>query len=69
MTNRHGPEMDGAQDALNKMRRAHQRGTGCRLTAAEIESLSLSIIGQMWDDIDPREVTQPSPIYGHTGHP
>lgn len=46
---------DPAQDALNRMRRAHERGTGCRLTADMIRSLYLSFIGQMWEQDDPRE--------------
>ena len=52
------PEGDGlgpAHDALNKMRRAHQRGTGCRLTAEQIHSLSVTRIGELWADKDPRK--------------
>lgn len=47
--------VDGAQDALTKMQRAHKRGTGCHLTAEQIQSLSLTIIGQMWSEDDPRK--------------
>lgn len=47
--------LDGAHDALNKMRRASARGTGCHLTADEIASLSLTFIGQAWEDDDPRD--------------
>ena len=46
--------LDPAQDALNRMRRANQRGSGCRLTAEMIASLSLTLIGKMWSDDDPR---------------
>lgn len=46
---------DGAQDALNKMARAHRRGTGCHLTADEIHSLSVTLIGQWWEQPDPRK--------------
>ena len=46
---------DGAQDALNRMKRAQKRGTGCHLTAGMIRSLYLSFIGEMWGDDDPRE--------------
>jgi hypothetical protein len=49
---------DGAQNALNKMRRARKRGTGCRLTAEEIFSLSLTHIGQMWEQEDPRDAAE-----------
>lgn len=40
--------LDQAQDAINKMARAHKRGTGCRLTAAEIHSLSVTVFGEIW---------------------
>lgn len=43
-----------AHDALNKMRRASERGTGCRLTADEIFELSLTTIGELWKQDDPR---------------
>jgi hypothetical protein len=48
-------ELDGAQDALTKMQRAYKRGTGCHLTADQIRSLSLTSIGELWDDQDPRK--------------
>lgn len=48
------PHMDAAQDALNRMHRAHQRGTGCHLTAEMIESLSVTFIGELWEEADPR---------------
>lgn len=47
--------IDGAQDALNRMRRAHRRGTGCHLTREMIDDLYVSLIGQIWDQADPRE--------------
>jgi hypothetical protein len=53
-----------AQDALNRMRRAHNRGTGCRLTADMIHALSCSMIGQMWEETDPRE----KPAFRITSH-
>ena len=46
---------DGAQDALNRMKRAHQRGTGCHLTARMLQSLYVSFMGEMWGADDPRE--------------
>lgn len=48
----------GTQNALNKMRRAHERGTGCHLTADEIRSMSVSLIGQIWSEDDPRHPAQ-----------
>lgn len=45
---------DGAQDALNRMRRAHERGTGCHLTAEMIASLGLTFLAQTWGQPDPR---------------
>lgn len=44
----------GTHDALNRMRRAYERGTGCHLTAEMIQSMSVSIFGQMWSEEDPR---------------
>ena len=50
---------DAAQDALNRMRRASIRGTGCYLTAAMIESLSRTMIGETWCEPDPRAALSP----------
>ena len=47
---------NGAQDALNRMARAYQRGTGCHLTAEMIQSLALTTIGAIWSEEDPRKV-------------
>jgi len=46
---------DGVNDALNRMRRAAKRGTGCYLTAEMISCLEVSSIGQIWSEDDPRE--------------
>ncbi len=46
--------LDAAHDAFNRMRQASESGTGCRLTAEMIQALSVSIIGQMWSEDDPR---------------
>lgn len=46
--------LDPAHDALNKMRRAAERGTGCRLTAEEIASLRITKVGALWSQDDPR---------------
>lgn len=50
----HDNELSPTHDALNRMRRASERGTGCRLTAEMIASLAISTIGQMWGEKDPR---------------
>lgn len=47
--------LDLAQDALNRMRRANRRGTGCHLTAAMIDALSLTIFAEIWNQDDPRK--------------
>lgn len=50
-----GPSaLDFAHDALNRMSRAHKRGTGCYLTAKMIRSLSLTFLAQTWGEGDPR---------------
>ncbi len=46
--------LGGAHDALNRMRRASSRGTGCHLTREMLESLCVTAIGQMWMEDDPR---------------
>lgn len=50
----HDEEFSAAHDALNRMRRAADRGTGCRLTAEMVQSLIITIIGQMAFEDDPR---------------
>lgn len=48
-------EVEGwAQDALNKLRRAEKRGTGCHLSADEVFALGLTRFGELWADTDPR---------------
>ncbi|QCO00541.1 hypothetical protein D3093_35445 (plasmid) [Azospirillum argentinense] len=51
--NRH--ELAPAQDALNLMRRAYERKTGCHLTAEMIAALNTTLIGEMWSEPDPRD--------------
>jgi hypothetical protein len=51
---------DKVHDALNRMRRAHDRGTGCHLTADMIHALSCSMLGQMWSEPDPRSTKDTS---------
>lgn len=43
-------------DALNRLRRAHHRGTGCHLTRDMIIALSCSFIGEVWASDDPRGI-------------
>lgn len=52
-------EFDPAQDALNRMRKAAERGTGCHLTAEMIRSLAVTQIGAIWAEEDPREGGKP----------
>lgn len=47
-------EFSEAHEALERLRRASDRGTGCHLTADMIASLELTIVGQMWREHDPR---------------
>lgn len=48
-------ENDHAQDALNRMKRASDRGTGCHLTAEMIAALSVTFFSEVWSDEDPRK--------------
>lgn len=43
---------DQIQDILNKMKHAHDRGNGCRLTAHEMYILSVTQIGAWWGQPD-----------------
>src|SRR5437868_13943015 len=56
---------EAAQDALDRMRRAHRRGSGCYLTAEMIQSLALTSIGEVWSDerpARPTTVSRPLPV-------
>ena len=56
---------EAAQDALDRMRRAHRRGSGCYLTAEMIQSLALTSIGEVWSDerpARPTTVIRPLPV-------
>lgn len=39
-----------AHAALNRMKRAYARGTGCHLTADMIKELGVTVIAEMWDE-------------------
>lgn len=54
----HRNSVGPAHDALNRMRRAYLRGTGCSLTSDMIEALGRTVIGQMWEDEDPRRAEE-----------
>lgn len=54
--NRQAPgALDGTHDALTRMKRAYDRGTGCHLTAEMIQSMSVTLFGQIWSEEDPRQ--------------
>lgn len=44
---------EAAHEALDRMRRAHERGTGCRLTAEMIAALGLTFLAEIWSDPNP----------------
>lgn len=44
-------------DALLRMKRAHDRGTGCRLTPEMLDALAVSIIGEWWGAVDEKDGT------------
>lgn len=46
--------LDGAQNALNRMKRAYERGTGCHLTKEMIASLGVTRVAEWWEQEDPR---------------
>lgn len=47
--------LDGAQQALTRMRKAYDKGKGCFLTAAMIQSLNLTVFAETWAEADPTE--------------
>ena len=46
-------ELSGVHDALDRMRRAHERGTGCHLTAEMIGALGCTFLAQTWSEERP----------------
>ena len=46
---------DDVQDALNRLKRAADRGTGCTLTADMVSALGMTILGQVWEEEDTRK--------------
>jgi len=57
--------ISAAHDALDRLKRACDRGTGCHLTADMIHGLSVTMVGQMWDEERPAALTQ-EPLSGDT---
>lgn len=47
-----------AHDALNRLKRAHLRQTGCHLTAEMVAGLGITFLAEVWDEEDPRESGQ-----------
>jgi hypothetical protein len=50
----HRHALGPAHDVLNRMRTAHKKGRGIRVTAAELNALSLTSMGELWEAPDPR---------------
>jgi hypothetical protein len=53
---------DSVNDALNRMKRAQRRGTGCHLTVEMVRALGCTLLAEVWGEDDPRSVglnTQP----------
>lgn len=38
------------QNVLNRMKKSYDAGRGVRISADELQSLSVTMIGQMWED-------------------
>ncbi len=47
-----------AQKALDKIRRANQRGTGTYLTPGEIQVLGVTFMSELWEQETPRKIRQ-----------
>lgn len=47
--------LDLAHDALDRMKRAYDRGTGCHLTAEMIAALNITFLGEVWNDDRPSQ--------------
>lgn len=39
-------------EALKRMRRGFERGTGCRLTPDMLRAMSISLIGEWWENLN-----------------
>jgi len=47
--------LDIVQDILNRMKRNHDKGIGIHISAEELDALSVTLIGSMWEEEDPRK--------------
>lgn len=52
---------DPMQNALNRMRASFNAGRGVRLSYTELEAMSLSFLGELWDQEDPRAKEEKKP--------
>lgn len=39
-------------EALKRMRRGFERGTGCRLTPDMLRAMSVSLVGEWWEHVN-----------------
>lgn len=53
-------EFNKVQDLLNRMKQAHHKGRGIRISAEELAELSATFLGELWDQPDPRDLTRHS---------
>lgn len=53
---------DAINGALNRMKRAHERRTGCHLTAQMIEGLGITFLAETWSDPERALATPTSDI-------
>jgi len=47
-----------AHRAFDRMRRAHERGTGCHLTAEMIAALGITFLGEVWAQDAPKPIEE-----------
>jgi hypothetical protein len=47
--------LDGVQNVLNRMKKASDSNKGIRISAEELQSMRLTIFGEMWEEPDPRK--------------
>lgn len=59
-----GNYSDPTHNVLNRMREAFASGHGVRISADELRALSVTFIGQIWEESDPRILTT-TPVDGN----
>jgi len=47
--------LNETQNVLNRMKKAYEKGYGIRISAEELKELSLTFIGEIWNEPDPRK--------------